>query len=62
MKELLGVTPPSDTLGCLQDVHWSIGAMGFFPTYLLGILIAAQLFETFIEAHLDWEKSLISYL
>ncbi len=56
MKELLGVTPPTDTLGCLQDVHWSIGAMGYFPTYLLGNLIAAQLFETFVKAHPDWEK------
>ena len=42
--ELLGVTPPTDAQGCLQDVHWSAGLFGYFPTYTLGNLYAAQLF------------------
>jgi len=44
-QNLLGVTVPDDRRGCLQDVHWSMGAMGYFPTYTLGNLIAAGLFE-----------------
>jgi carboxypeptidase Taq len=44
MAELVGVTPPDDRLGCLQDIHWPIGAFGYFPTYTLGALAAAQLF------------------
>ncbi len=43
-QELLGVKPPDDALGCLQDVHWSQAAMGYFPTYTLGNLLAAQLY------------------
>jgi carboxypeptidase Taq len=45
MVELLGVRPPNDRLGCLQDLHWYDGAFGYFPTYTLGALTAAQLFE-----------------
>jgi carboxypeptidase Taq len=41
-----GMTPPNDALGCLQDIHWSMGSIGYFPTYTLGNLCAAQLFET----------------
>lgn len=44
MAELVGVTPPDDRLGCLQDIHWPSGAFGYFPTYTLGALAAAQLF------------------
>ena len=44
-RELLGVTPPDDARGCLQDVHWSQAAMGYFPTYTLGNLLAAQLYR-----------------
>ncbi len=44
-RDLLGVTVPDDRRGCLQDVHWSMGAIGYFPTYTLGNLYAAQLFE-----------------
>ena len=43
MEEYLGVTPPNDTKGVLQDIHWSMGAIGYFPTYTLGNLYAAQL-------------------
>ena len=42
---LFGITPPDDAQGCLQDVHWSGGGFGYFPTYTLGNLNAAQLFD-----------------
>ncbi len=45
MKKYLGVTVPDDARGVLQDIHWSGGAMGYFPTYTLGNLYAAQFFE-----------------
>lgn len=45
MKEYLGVTPPNDALGVLQDVHWSGGMLGYFPTYALGNLVSVQLWE-----------------
>ena len=43
--EYLGITPPTDTLGCLQDVHWSRGTIGYFPTYTMGNLISYQMWE-----------------
>lgn len=46
MQEYLGITPPNDALGVLQDVHWSHGSFGYFPTYSLGNIFAAQLFDT----------------
>ena len=45
MQEYLGLTPPNDALGVLQDVHWSYGNLGYFSTYALGNLISAQLWE-----------------
>ena len=45
MKEYLGVEPEDDAAGVLQDVHWSAGAFGYFPTYALGNLISVQLWE-----------------
>jgi carboxypeptidase Taq len=45
MRELLGVEVPDDRHGVLQDVHWSFGSFGYFPTYALGTLLAAQLWE-----------------
>jgi carboxypeptidase Taq len=51
MRRLLGIEVPSDALGCLQDVHWGAGNFGYFPSYALGCLIAAQLWEA-IEAEL----------
>jgi len=44
-QESLGITPPNDTAGCLQDIHWSAGLIGYFPTYALGNIYAAQLFS-----------------
>jgi carboxypeptidase Taq len=45
-KEFLGVDVPSDREGCLQDVHWSFGLVGYFPTYTLGNLYSAQFWDT----------------
>ncbi len=44
-RELLGVVPASDAEGCLQDIHWSAGLIGYFPTYTLGNLYAARLYQ-----------------
>lgn len=43
MGALLGVTPPDDARGCLQDIHWYDGAVGYFPSYTLGAMAAAQM-------------------
>ncbi|MCB1491234.1 MAG: carboxypeptidase M32 [Rhodobiaceae bacterium] len=45
MQELVGITPPDDRDGCMQDIHWPMGAIGYFPTYTLGAMGAAQLFQ-----------------
>ncbi len=45
MRSLLGVEPVEDARGVLQDVHWSYGAIGYFPTYALGTLLSVQLYE-----------------
>lgn len=50
MRDLLGVTPPDDARGCLQDIHWYDGAVGYFPTYTLGAMAAAQLFQAAVRA------------
>lgn len=49
-KEYLGVEVPDDKNGCLQDIHWSHGSFGYFPTYTLGSLYAAQLFAAITAA------------
>ena len=51
MEQLLGICPPNDRLGCLQDIHWYDGAWGYFPTYTLGALAAAQLYAAAKAAH-----------
>jgi carboxypeptidase Taq len=56
MRECLGIAPPYDGEGCLQDIHWSLGFIGYFPTYTLGNLYAAQIFEAFSHAHPDWKE------
>lgn len=48
-KQKLGVEVPNDNLGCLQDVHWSHGSFGYFPTYSLGSFYAAQFFATAVK-------------
>ena len=44
MKSDLGVEVPDDAQGCLQDIHWSFGAVGYFPSYTLGAIMAVQIF------------------
>jgi carboxypeptidase Taq len=50
MRELLGIAPANDREGCLQDIHWYGGSWGYFPTYTLGAMTAAQLFEAATRA------------
>lgn len=50
MKSLLGVTVPDDRVGCLQDIHWPSGGWGYFPTYTLGAMTAAQIFDAACRA------------
>src|SRR5690606_39707845 len=45
MHEYLGIQPRNDADGVLQDIHWSLGAFGYFPTYALGNLMSTQIFE-----------------
>ena len=51
MREYLGVTPPDAARGVLQDIHWSAGLFGYFATYTLGNVIAAQLWRRFKQVH-----------
>jgi len=50
-RSLLGLTPPSDRDGVLQDSHWAVGMFGYFPSYTIGSLYAAQLAEAYQTAH-----------
>ncbi len=50
MRELLGVMPPDDRRGVLQDIHWPVGLFGYFPCYTVGALLAAQLFRALRSA------------
>lgn len=45
MNDMLGITPPTDKEGVLQDMHWSGGSFGYFPTYVIGTIYASQLFK-----------------
>ncbi|RME04824.1 MAG: carboxypeptidase M32 [Planctomycetota bacterium] len=51
MKKLLGIAPPNDRNGCMQDIHWMEGLFGYFPTYTLGAMTAAQLYEAAVRKH-----------
>jgi carboxypeptidase Taq len=52
MEEYLGIRPETDAEGCLQDIHWSHGSFGYFPTYSLGSVLAAQLYAN-AESEID---------
>jgi len=59
MRELLGLsTRGNDRDGCLQDVHWPAGMFGYFPTYTLGALTAAQMFDALRRAHPDLNEQI----
>jgi carboxypeptidase Taq len=60
MKDRLDVTPANAAEGCLQDVHWAHGAFGYFPSYAIGAVIAAQLFESLRAATPDLDERLAS--
>src|SRR5262249_47689190 len=55
-RHYLGIIPPNDALGCLQDGHWAAGMFGYFPTYTLGNLFAAQLFARAQKDLCDLDK------
>jgi carboxypeptidase Taq len=54
-RHYLGIVPTNDAEGCLQDAHWSEGLIGYFPTYTLGNLYAAQMYECAVRAMPDLE-------
>lgn len=58
MQTLLGVTPPDDRRGCLQDIHWPTGAFGYFPTYTMGAIAASQIFGAAQKADPEIVKDL----
>ena len=58
-REYLGITPPDDGVGCLQDIHWAEGLFGYFPSYALGHLISAQFSEN-MEKDLGSVEALIT--
>jgi carboxypeptidase Taq len=49
MEEYLGITPENDSLGVLQDTHWAIGYFGYFPSYTVGNVLSAQLFDAAVD-------------
>lgn len=53
MKELLGVVPENDAVGVLQDIHWSGGSFGYFPTYTLGNVLSVQFYDQALKEHPD---------
>ena len=58
MAAMLGITPPDDAQGCLQDIHWHDGAFGYFPSYTLGAMAAAQLMRAARNAIPTLERAL----
>ena len=59
-NDWFGIEVPEDKLGCLQDIHWSMGAFGYFPTYTLGNIYAAQLLEAMSKQIGDIEQIIAS--
>jgi carboxypeptidase Taq len=58
MRDLLGVEVPDDARGCLQDIHWAFGELGYFPTYALGNIVSAQLWRAARAAQPDLDDAL----
>lgn len=58
MQKYLGIKPPTDTLGVLQDSHWSGGAFGYFPSYTLGAMYACQFYNTLLNEQPEVEKNI----
>jgi len=58
MRDLLGIVPPDDRLGCLQDIHWPGGDFGYFPTYTMGAIAAAQIYAAARREEPDVEANI----
>ena len=59
MQDYLGLsTAGNDAAGCLQDIHWTDGSFGYFPSYTIGALNSAQLFAAIRRKHPDWQERL----
>lgn len=58
MQKYLGIQPPTDALGVLQDSHWSGGAFGYFPSYTLGAMYACQFYQTLQREQSDTERNI----
>lgn len=58
MKKYLGITPPDHTQGCMQDIHWTDGTFGYFPSYTIGAIYAAQLFAAIEKDEKELSASL----
>ncbi len=58
MEKYLGITVTTDTVGCMQDIHWPSGLIGYFPAYTHGAIIASMLMQSAKRFHPDIEKSL----
>jgi carboxypeptidase Taq len=59
-EEFMGLTPPDDAKGVLQDIHWSFGGFGYFSTYALGNLVASQLWEKILSDIPDMNEKIES--
>ncbi|MCC8416279.1 MAG: hypothetical protein LN575_02800 [Rickettsia endosymbiont of Gnoriste bilineata] len=58
MQEYLGITPQTDTDGCLQDIHWPMGSFGYFPSYTNGVIIASMLMKKAQEVNHNIKKEI----
>lgn len=61
METYLGICPSNDATGCLQDIHWSMGSLGYFPTYALGNIYAATIYDAFLKTHPDFTKKIKNF-
>ena len=57
MRDYLGIVPERNDIGCLQDIHWSMGGLGYFPTYALGNVYAAQFYAAFEKTNPNWKEA-----
>jgi carboxypeptidase Taq len=51
MQKMLGIAPPDPSQGHMQDVHWPVGLVGYFPAYTIGDMLASQFFAAAVKAH-----------
>jgi len=62
MEQRLGIRPANDVDGCLQDIHWSMGGLGYFPTYTLGNLYGAQIYAALRRVFPDFDERFEAFL